>query len=98
MGQQKLPIECFPTVQRSFKAEMIKDVLSCLLAHGLSQPNRSMHQSEHGFSKECRFARGCKPAGVALNDDLTRAWNIGCDYGQTACRSLKQNHGQTFPS
>ena len=98
MGQQKLPIECFPTIERGFKAEMIKDVLSCLPAHDLSLLNRSMHQLDHGVGKKCRLARGCKPAGAALDDDLPRAWNIGSDYGYPACRSLKQNHWQTFPS
>jgi len=47
MGQKKLLIERFPTIQCSFEAEMIKDVLSCLLAHGSSPLNRSMHQLEH---------------------------------------------------
>ena len=98
MGQKKLLIERFPTIQCSFEAEMIKDVLSCLPAHDLSLLNWSMHQLDHGFSKKCRLARGCKPACAAFDDDLTCAWNIGSDYGHRACRGLKQNHWQTFPS
>jgi len=90
--------ERFPSVQHGIQAEMIKHLLSCLLAYGFPYVNWSTHHSDHGFSQSGRLARGCKPASAAFDDHLARAGDIGSNCGQLAGCGFQQGHWQALPA
>jgi len=97
MGKQKVLIERFPTVEHSFKTEMIQHMLSRLIANGRSFFGCSLNCHSHTLSQSGGIARRRKPAGAAFQYGLARAGNIGCDCRQPACCSFKQGHWQALP-